>query len=1455
MGDSHNTDRIEVGYGLGHEDDAFCTGVEATRQATQGLREHSLSVVLVFASVRYDLEELLRGVHSVAGEVPVIGSTTAGEICNRQFQESVVVAALASPCLRIRVGVGQDVSKEWRQAVSQALEQPEIRPFFSAEDSSIWPELTRQGKAAFALLFSPGNTRQADSRSYEILEELKRLSHGMLPIFGGSSADDWRMERNYVLLGQRAYPDSVLVAVFETQLRFGIGLAHGLRPTPRRATVTRSRGHEVLELDGRPAAEAYTQLLGSTREALQGKHLTLATGQPAGSPDPYGQYSINVASFLTPGGGVRFAQPVREGTVLAIMEVDKERMIAAGREALRKAMLRGGITDPAAVLVCPCALRTRLLEERAGEEIRALRQMIPSTPVVGFYSFGEQGLADDGSNRHNNEVITTLVLGRELSYAAQVAMENERLQKKLRESEERYRLLVETANAAIFSVDYDGVYLYMNGVAAQELGGVPDDFVGRSIWDVFPRHVAERHIAGVRRMIRSGKGRIRESETVLQGEPRWYRTNSQPLKDGTGNIYAVMIIGTDVTEHKRAEEEIRRQTAQLEALRETGFALTAQLDLDALLHAIALRAVELVGGSEGGLYLYRPDRDVLEWAMAIGPNMAPLGTVLHRGEGLCGSIWATGEPLIVDDYSRWEGRADVYEGYPFTATMGVPIRWGEEFLGVLNVNAGDPHTFSSDDADLLGLFATQAAIAIRNARLYEESQRQSRRLGQTLATSELLHQDLKLEQVLTHIAQGATELGFRRAVVNIRDADGELVRVKAVAGLEGREREVLEGAVYRWSDFQVLMQEQFQVSRSYLIHHRALDWETEFQGVIVRSGVPDGRPGYWHPDDMLLIPLWSTPGEPVGLLAVDEPRDDRIPDLNTIQTLETFANQAALAVQNARLLAAEREQRQLAEALEQAAAAVNSALDLEEVLDRILEQVERVVAGDAFNVMLVEGQDARVVRSRCYEEMGMAGQIVGLSTPIAAYPSLAQMVNTGKPVVVEDTRVGVDWTPRPGWEWLLSYVGAPIQVNRVTVGFLNVDGTVPGQFGHADAHRLKAFADHAATAIENAQLYQEVRRYADQLEERVQERTTQLRDQYARLDAILHNTADGIVVTDARGEIIQANPVAQTWLTRTLCPEEAGQLRGAVRDVAGQTVEQPVALLELKGLDLELSAAPISEPAEAKAGLGESAPSDRSGKQGEGEPAAVVAIHDVSHLRALDRMKTRFVTNISHELRTPVTTIKLYAELMQRLSPGDQDWRRYLDTLAAEANHQARLVENILQISRIDAGRLEMQPRPTPLTKLTQAAIASHRPSARERGLTLERSPAEPDLVALVDPDQMEQVLDKLISNAIRYTPEGGQVTVSTETREAEGRTWATVMVSDTGIGIPEEELPHVFDRFFRGLEPRARQISGTGLGLAIVREIAELHGGRVTVQSAAEEGSAFTVWLPLAAPERSCQA
>jgi signal transduction histidine kinase len=181
-----------------------------------------------------------------------------------------------------------------------------------------------------------------------------------------------------------------------------------------------------------------------------------------------------------------------------------------------------------------------------------------------------------------------------------------------------------------------------------------------------------------------------------------------------------------------------------------------------------------------------------------------------------------------------------------------------------------------------------------------------------------------------------------------------------------------------------------------------------------------------------------------------------------------------------------------------------------------------------------------------------------------------------------------------------------------------------------------------------------------------------------------------------------------------------------------------------------------------------------------------------------------------------------------------------------EVERQATLVEDIMQISRIYTGRLEIKPRPTNLNTWTKTIIAQHQELAQAQSVTLEYQSTSLELTVPIDQKQMGQVLNNLVQDAIRHTPEGGRVTVSTGAQETEERVWATVAVSDTGDIILPEDLPYIFERFYRKEEPLSQRVSEIGLRPMIAKEIVELHGGRVIVESEQDVSTTFTVWLPL---------
>ncbi|HIQ05344.1 MAG TPA: hypothetical protein EYH31_06565, partial [Anaerolineae bacterium] len=190
---------------------------------------------------------------------------------------------------------------------------------------------------------------------------------------------------------------------------------------------------------------------------------------------------------------------------------------------------------------------------------------------------------------------------------------------------------------------------------------------------------------------------------------------------------------------------------------------------------------------------------------------------------------------------------------------------------------------------------------------------------------------------------------------------------------------------------------------------------------------------------------------------------------------------------------------------------------------------------------------------------------------------------------------------------------------------------------------------------------------------------------------------------------------------------------------------------------------------------------------------------------------------------------------------------RYIKVLQRETERLQTLVDDLLHLSRLDLGAVSPQIRTLDLNRLVSSLVADRRLYALSKGVSLEAKLADPAPIAAADEDMIMQVLSNLTSNAIQYTPSGGKVTVYTGWETANGRRWATLTVADTGVGIAKEEIPYIFDRFYRGKAALETGAAGTGLGLSIVKEIVDRHQGQISVASAPGQGASFTVRLPAA--------
>ena len=984
-----------------------------------------------------------------------------------------------------------------------------------------------------------------------------------------------------------------------------------------------------------------------------------------------------------------------------------------------------------------------------------------------------------------------------------------------REIEKRQRYLegvLEATPSAIITLDKRNLIVEWNPGAKELFGYSREEAIGQKLDPLISKSNTLEEATRFTQEITSGKS-LPPTESVRyrkDGSPVNVILTGSPILAG-GEIIGTVGSYTNITEHKRAEQKIRQYMAQLEILKEVELKLISQLDLDNLLHSIVEHAIELLKGTGGGIGLYRPEQDVLGYSLYIGLKPSPEGTTVQRGEGFCGAVWETGEPLIVNDYQNWENSLEEWRPHlGHAAYVGTPVYWGNDFLGVLDIFADPPRAFSQADAELLNLLATYAAVAIRNAHLMQAEQEQ-RKLAETLAeAAAIVNSSLEFNAVLDCILEQIEQV-IGGDTANVMMIEGDRAYITRWRGYErfGAEKFVSQ-ATFHIPETSTL-QQMLESGQSLTIPNTA-----------AYSGWVDTPESHWL-RSYIGAPI-HTQGRVVGFLSADSATQGTFTSFHA-QILQAFASHAGAAIENARL---HQELRNHAKLLEQdvaertrdlerrsvqvqAAATVardaTSAQELDDLLNNAVNLVRKRFGFYHAGLFLLDEEREYAILKAATGEAGRQMLERQHKLKVGEVGVVGYATGTGQPRIALDVDADAMHFKNPLLPKTRSEMALPLKVNDQVIGALDVQSTQGAAFDDEDAAVLQTMADQLAVAIERLK------------------QTADLQAQRARLDAILNSTVDGIVVTDQTGKIIRANPVSQTWFTQTLSPEEADQLLDVVHDVATRSEEEPTELLALTGLDLEVKAAPIS-------------------KLGRGEAATVVVIHDVSHLKALDHMKTRFITNISHELRTPITTIKLYAHLMKKQP---EKCEKHLATLTQEANHQAQLIESILQISHIDAGRLEIEARPTSLDDLVETVADQHQSPAQEQGVALEYSPAPPGPMALVDSGQITQVLNNLVENGIRYTPEGGRVTISTGTADAKGRTWATATVKDTGMGISEEERPHIFDRFFRGKEPRAMQLTGTGLGLSIVQEVVKLHGGWVTVESEVGAGSTFTIWLPLA--------
>ena len=406
-----------------------------------------------------------------------------------------------------------------------------------------------------------------------------------------------------------------------------------------------------------------------------------------------------------------------------------------------------------------------------------------------------------------------------------------------------------------------------------------------------------------------------------------------------------------------------------------------------------------------------------------------------------------------------------------------------------------------------------------------------------------------------------------------------------------------------------------------------------------------------------------------------------------------------------------------------------------------------------------------------------------------------------------------------------------------------------------DSRRLPAEIRNLPVAVELQPLYQAVEKHTENIERRVAELLHAHKQISLELglsetnrrqaEAIINSMSEPLVVTDAYDQVVLANPVAAAILQFTR--EEA--LRKPIGEVIQD--EKLVRIIrQTREADIRAANRSVEHEIGSHAYAVRLSPLPSENSQGGAavnQHGVVAVFRNITKEREAAKNKSEFVAHAAHELRTPLSSIRAYVEMLVDGEAEDEKTRKeYYNIIQTSAERLGRLIDNILNISRIEAGTVRINKEPVAISMLVKEAIDVARPQAEEKGITLTEELTPVIYRVMADRDMVYQAILNLLSNAIKYTPSGGKVHVRMSPQE-ENRVMR-VEVADSGAGIPKEDLPRMFEKFFR-VEANKKMAKGTGLGLNLVKHIVEtIHEGKMTLVSEVGKGSTFGMNLPLIA-------
>lgn len=907
----------------------------------------------------------------------------------------------------------------------------------------------------------------------------------------------------------------------------------------------------------------------------------------------------------------------------------------------------------------------------------------------------------------------------------------------------------------------------------------------------------------------------------------------------------------------------------------------ANQDPEQLFASVHHAAVQLMEADTFVISLFDAEKKEINGVYLIDLGERHPNINIRAGQGISGRILKTGKSILVQDFSKSSLGINplIFGKRGMTrSVLAVPMRSGEKTIGMISTQSYKPNIYTDDDAVILEMLASHAGAAIENARLFAETSKRLTELELLYQASLSAIQIQSLEAVAQKIVDALESLLNWDGSIWIVESHRPIMVAHSEMGMSG---EVLTSELKRISNLVTTLDDGI------------VGWVCK-SGNVVRTGDVRTEPhAIIDKEDIrseLCVPL-KTGGETIGCINVESKYSAAFSEHDE-RLLITLANQAVVAIENARLFE-ETRQRGIRQAAlnEIIMVSARAGADLDEILSTTLDQTLKAFGLDMGTIWLSWS-------SRGVQRMASKNIPEPVNTLIAD-TVLTKSKSLTKTLSVDDWRVEDQYQYSDQFisEDILSTMIVPLLTDEKQIGGLTIASRTSRHWTEEEVALGEAIGREVGSAAERAKLFDETTFRLDELEA-VNKLSTALRLAQT-LDEMLPQLVDetlkslgveagGIWLYDperdklrqvigrgwctqlaqieldngegmpgnafSTGDIFFSQDVARDKLTsdtmRKFVPpgwsgiclpihseqKPIGVLMASTtlpREFTSENARLLVTLTEIAGNAIHRTR--LNEQLMKHAAELEVRVTNRTAELQSALQKAQTA----------DRLKSEFIANVNHELRTPLTNLVLYYQML-RAQPNVKTEER-LDVIGRELQRLRNLIEDLLNLSRFEFGQISLRPVPCDLNGLIQTLVNDRRSMAEEKGLSLELELEKGLSPILLDEPTIIQAVSNLLTNAMNYTPRGGTVMVITLTTKFADEQWTGFRVRDNGRGINEEDMPHLFERFYRGKAGRESGAPGTGLGLAIVKQVVDHHMGRIEVENCVGgSGTVFTIWLPM---------